>query len=297
MTTTTTGTSRPVAAIVPAIQTFEGEGFPVNRAFPRPGLDQVDPFLLLDEMPARDIEPGAAKGAPDHPHRGFETVTYVLNGEFEHADSAGNRGVIRPGGVQWMTAGAGVVHSEMPSGRLQREGGRLHGFQLWVNLPADKKMFRPRYQAVDASDIPVVQRDGATVRVISGALDGTSGAASTHIPVTYVRATIEPGASLDVPVPASHNAAVYVFDGSGRFGPEARGAEAPSLVLFVPTEGALHLEAGDDGLDALVLTGEPLREPVARYGPFVMNTRDELVEAIEDFQAGRMGEIVPEGHA
>lgn len=288
---------RPVAAVIPAIQTYEGEGFLVNRPFPRPGLEQVDPFLLLDEMPARDVPPGAARGAPDHPHRGFETVTYMLEGEFEHADSVGNRGVIRAGGVQWMTAGAGVVHSEMPSARLQEEGGRLHGFQLWVNLPAAHKMTRPRYQAVAATEIPRVEREGAVVRVIAGTFDDVTGAAQTRIPITYLHVSLDADTRLHVPVPDDHTAGVYLFAGGGRFGADSRTAEAASLVLFAPTTGELLLAAGDDGLDALVLAGQPIREPLARYGPFVMNTREELTKAFADYEAGRMGAIAPEGSA
>jgi redox-sensitive bicupin YhaK (pirin superfamily) len=238
-------------------------------------------------MEPRTLAPGEAVGAPDHPHRGFETVTYLLEGEFEHRDSQGNAGTLTPGDVQWMTAGAGIVHSEMPSTRLQTEGGTLHGFQLWVNLPAADKMARPRYQAITASEIPVVEGDGWQARVISGSLGGVDGVATTHTPVTYAHVTVEPGATAAFTFPEDHNVGAYVFRGADR-----------RFVAWRRESGAIVLTAGPDvPLDALVLAGRPLNEPVARYGPFVMNTRQQLVEAFEDFEAGRMGSIAAEGRA
>jgi quercetin 2,3-dioxygenase len=268
------------------IHTFEGAGFGVFRPFPHAGLDLLDPFLLLDEMEPSTLDPGEAKGAPDHPHRGFETVTYILEGEFEHLDSQGNRGRITPGDVQWMTAGAGIVHSEMPSTRLQTEGGRLHGFQLWVNLRAADKRITPRYQALRADEIPVARGDGWTARVISGTFAGTRGPAATHTPVTYAHVTLDAGRRATFDVPGDENVAAYVFRGGPR-----------RLVVWERTEGAVELIADDEPLEALVMAGRPLGEPVARYGPFVMNDRAQLVEAFEDYQAGRMGAIVAEGRA
>jgi len=286
--------SRKVAQVIPAIETLEGAGFVVRRPFPRPGLDQIDPFLLIDHMGPVDHAPGAAKGAPDHPHRGFETVSYILEGELEHKDSVGNHGVLGPGDVQWMTAGAGVVHSEMPSLRMQREGGRLHGFQIWVNLPRADKMVPPRYQEIAAQRIPRVEREGVVVRVIAGQALDTVGAVETHTPILYLHVTLDPGARVELDAAAELNAVVYVISGEGRFGPDRVEAEESDLVVF-HHDGARAALAADDTasgpLDVLVLAGRPLGEPLARYGPFVMNTRSELVEAVEDFQAGRMGRI------
>jgi redox-sensitive bicupin YhaK (pirin superfamily) len=277
-------TIRPVLAELEPIHTFEGAGFGVFRPFPQPGLDLLDPFLLLDEMEPRTLSPGEAKGAPDHPHRGFETVTYILDGEFEHRDSHGHHGRITPGDIQWMTAGAGIVHSEMPSERLQREGGNLHGFQLWVNLPAADKMITPRYQALGAAEIPVARGEGWTARVIAGSFAGVDGVADTHTPVVYAHVTIEAGRRATFDIPADHNVAAYVFGGAAR-----------RFVVWERREGSIELVAGDEPLEVLVLAGRPLNEPVARYGPFVMNDRRQLLEAFEDYQAGRMGTILAQG--
>ena len=202
---------------MPAVRTLEGAGFEVRRPFPRPGLDLLDPFLLLDEMGPVDLGPGEALGAPDHPHRGFETVTYVLAGAIEHADSVGNRGSIGPGDVQWMTAGAGVVHAEEPARAIRQLGGRLHGFQLWVNLPRAQKLVPPRYQDIPSIDIPEVRDDGVLARVIAGTFGGVTGPVESHSPVTYLHLTVEGGASVEVPAPPDHTALAYVFGGSGRF--------------------------------------------------------------------------------
>jgi quercetin 2,3-dioxygenase len=300
--TQTTAAVRPVSAIVDAIETLEGGGFLVHRPFPIAKLDMIDPFLLLDEMGPVDVEPGKAIGAPDHPHRGFETVTYMLEGEFEHRDSAGNHGVIHTGDVQWMTAGSGVVHSEMPGERLQREGGRSHGLQLWVNLPRAAKMTPPRYQDLRAGDIPAVERDGIAAKVIAGEALGVVGPANTHVPILYVHARIDAAAELELAVPPDSNAFAYVLSGSGEFGPGARDggrtASRGQLVAFGPAGDTVRIRgAASDlergGVDVVVLAGRPLREPVVRYGPFVMNTKAEIVEAFDDYQSGRMGQITP----
>jgi hypothetical protein len=282
---------RTVRHIVPAVRAIEGEGFLVHRPFPTRVLDHVDPFLLLDEMGPMTLGPGEAKGAPDHPHRGFETVTYLLSGSFEHEDSAGNKGSLRPGDVQWMTAGSGVVHSEMPSREVREHGGRLHGFQLWVNLPRDGKMIAPRYQEHGAATLPRVERDGVTVRVIAGEYGGARSPIETTSPITYLHVTLPPGRAIDVDAPRGHNAMAYVISGGGRFGAEKDEVSAHELVLFRDGEG-LRLEAsGDEPLDALVLVGQPLNEPVWRAGPFVMSTREELMQAFEDYQSGRFAQI------
>lgn len=283
--------TRVVTEVFPGIRTLEGAGFLVHRPFPTQRLAMLDPFLLLDEMGPSDLAPGEAKGAPDHPHRGFETVTYMLEGRLEHADSVGNRGSLGPGDVQWMTAGAGVVHSEMPSAGMTREGGRMHGFQLWVNLPAKSKMIAPRYQEIPADEIPVVSLDGGgSVRVIAGVFRDTTGAVETHSPVTYLHVTLSPGEATNLAVGESDNAGVYVFAGPGFLGSDARPVDAHELALLGPGS-MVSATAGQDGLECLVLSGAPLGEPVTRYGPFVMNTRAEIAQAVEDYQSGRMGVI------
>ena len=276
--------SRSVSHRSGAHAVLEGGGVPVHRAFPLPGLEQVDPFLLFDHMGPFEVAPGNVKGFPDHPHRGFETVTYMLEGEFDHADSAGNRGSIETGGAQWMTAGDGLVHSEMPGRRLVEEGGTLEGVQLWVNLPKSHKRVAPRYQDVAPTDIPTVDVSGGSVRVISGEAFGTRGPASTHSPILFLHVTLEPGASITIPAPREHTALVV----------RLRGNDADTLKLYAPDDDELELRAADDGLDALVLVAEPLREPVARAGPFVMNTREEILEAFDDYEAGRLGRIPAE---
>ena len=284
-----------MAQVVPATRTVEGGGFVVRRPFPTARLDMVDPFLLLDHMGPVDYGPGEAVGAPDHPHRGFETVTYQLEGEWEHEDSTGTSGRLRTGDVQWMTAGAGVVHSELPSARIREEGGRQHGIQLWVNLPRTDKMSPPRYQEIKADEIPVAEpAPGARVKVVAGDVFGVRGPVETHSPIVYLHVTLEPGAAIDLPIPDGERAMAYVIAGTGVFDGDASAVGEANLVLFATNEGAVRVAAPPDAtrpLDALVLAGAPLREPVARYGPFVMNTRDELVQAVDDYQSGAMGRI------
>jgi hypothetical protein len=275
-------TTRTVAATIESTRTLEGAGFPVRRPFPTPRLGQIDPFLLLDEMGPEDLEPGQAKGAPDHPHRGFETVTYMVDGAVEHEDSAGNAGRIGPGSVQWMTAGAGVIHSEMPAREMQTEGGRQHGFQLWVNLPAADKMMAPRYQEFLAKQIPQVREAGAVVRVIAGEYRGTAGPVETHSPVGYLHVTLDPAAEVHLAAPAEQTGLVYTFAGDGDGTLRVYADDGDEIVLR--NDGATTGEY-------LVLTGAPLREPIARYGPFVMNTREEIEQAISDYQSGRFGAI------
>src|SRR5215471_20051057 len=285
---------RTVARVVNSIETYEGAGFPVHRPFPTRTLGEVDPFLLLDRMGPYDASPGQARGAPDHPHRGFETVTYVLEGEMEHQDSAGNRGRLGPGDVQWMTAGAGVVHSEMPSRAFLDRGGRMHGFQLWVNLPRKDKMIAPRYQDVPSSRIPVVTTpDGsARVKVIAGEAVGARAVIDTRTPIFYLHVSLRPGARFTQPTPRTFNVFGYVLEGEGRFGPEGRAAGADQAILFDGDGDEVSFAAGAAPLEVLLIGGVPLREPVARYGPFVMNTTEEIQQAIEDFRAGRIGGLM-----
>lgn len=285
---------REPAGIVRARRTVEGGGFVVRRPFPTPELAQFDPFLLLDEMGPVVYAPGQAVGAPDHPHRGFETVTYLLDGEFEHEDSAGHRGKLTPGDIQWMTAGRGVVHSEMPSARLRRDGGRVHGFQLWVNLPGRDKMTAPRYQDVTADTLPVAtSADGkARVKVIAGEALGVSARVETRTPILYFDVTLEPGARVALPAPAGWNVAVYVFDGVVRVGPQHDAESGAFVILGGGDSVELTVASAANGpARALVLGGEPLNEPVARYGPFVMNTEAEIRQAIDDYRSGRFGDI------
>ncbi|HXC51471.1 MAG TPA: pirin family protein [Candidatus Limnocylindrales bacterium] len=280
---------RKVTSVVTAHRQREGAGFIVRRPFPGLALRHADPFLLLDEMGPVDYAPGKAVGAPDHPHRGFETVTYVLDGEMEHEDSAGHRGRIGAGDVQWMTAGRGIVHSEMPSRALRERGGRMHGFQLWVNLPARDKMMAPRYQEVPRSTIPeAATPDGrARVRVIAGEALGASAVIETRTPIMFLHWTFEPGSAAEAAVPADHAAYVYVFEGALRVGD--RIVNDGELALL--GEGDMVRMSADVAAQALLLSGAPLGEPVVQYGPFVMNTEREIAQAIEDYRAGRLGQI------
>ncbi len=275
-------TARTATATITAQRQLEGAGFEVRRPFPTAQLSFVDPFLLIDEMGPAEFEPGQGKGAPDHPHRGFETVTYMLSGATEHEDSAGNAGRIGPGAVQWMTAGSGVIHSEMPARELLADGGRMHGFQVWVNLPAADKMIAPRYQEFLASEIPVVEQEGATVRVLAGTHAGVRGPVETHSPVTYLHATLAPAAEVRVAVPADETAMVYTFAGDGDGTLRVYDGDGDEVVLT---------NQGAGPSEHLVLGGAPLHEPVARYGPFVMNTSDEIETAIRDYQSGQFGAI------
>jgi len=286
---------RTITRVITSHRQLEGGGFVVRRPFPTAGLDLVDPFLLLDEMGPIDYQPGQAVGAPDHPHRGFETVSYLLDGELEHEDSAGHSGRLGPGDVQWMTAGRGVVHSEMPSRRVQAEGGRVHGFQLWVNLPARDKMMPPRYQDVPTAAIPVARSaDGrATVRVIAGEALGVKAVIDTRTPILYQDWTLRPGASVDTEVPEGFTGLVYVFGGAAAVGPTGQPLSDGQMgVLGAGSRLRLAAAAEADGpARLLVIAGQPLGEPVARYGPFVMNTQAEILQAVRDYQAGRLGEI------
>ena len=284
-------THRHVTRVVPATRTVEGGGFTVHRPFPTAALDHLDPFLLLDEMGPVDLGPGEAVGAPDHPHRGFETVTYVLDGGVEHRDSAGHAGRIGPGDVQWMTAGAGVVHSEMPTDELLARGGRMHGFQLWVNLPRRDKMMAPRYQEIAAQNIPrATSADGLIdVTVIAGESLGARAAIDTRTPILYLHLRTAPGASLVQPVPAGWNAFAYLIDGTAEIAGRAVSARDAALL----GDGDQVLVENRSGAPAslLLLAGAPLREPVVQYGPFVMNTRQEILQAIHDYQTGAMGKL------
>lgn len=287
---------RSIAGIINSVETLEGAGFLVRRPFPKSSFSEFDPFLLLDELGPIDLKPGQAKGAPDHPHRGFETVSYVLEGRLEHKDSEGHAGLLNSGDVQWMTAGAGVVHSEMPESEFTRTGGRLHGIQLWVNLPQRDKMIAPRYQEIPAAQIPVAQTDDGSVmvRVIAGGALGAKAAIETRTPIIYLHFTLQPGATIVQPVPKEYNAFAYVLDGSGLFGTEQEQGEDGQMVIFAQDGDEVTIANSTDAkrpLDFLLIAGVPLNEPVVRYGPFVMNTEAEIIQAINDYRNGRMGRI------
>ena len=287
--------SRSVASVVPGIHAREGAGFEVRRPFPTERLDHLDPFLLLDEMGPADVGPGEARGAPDHPHRGFETVTYLLSGAMMHQDSQGNSGRLGPGDVQWMTAGAGVVHSEMPAPEFLRSGGRMHGFQLWVNLPRRDKMIAPRYQDMPAARIPVVRTpDGVTARVIAGEALGARAVVETRTPILYVHCTLAPGARTALALPDGFNGFAYVFAGECAVGREEQKIRSGEMAILSHDASSVSLAvpaAAATAAELLLIAGLPIREPVVRYGPFVMNSREEISQAVRDYQNGRMGAI------
>ncbi|GIG56590.1 hypothetical protein Lfu02_09620 [Longispora fulva] len=294
-----TDRDRPVVSVTTAPKGYEGEGFPVRRAFAGVDLADLDPFIHMDQMGEVDYGPGEPKGTPWHPHRGFETVTYMIDGEMAHSDSNGGGGLIGGGDTQWMTAGAGILHIETPPEHLVVSGGLFHGVQLWVNLPKSNKMAAPRYQDITGNKVALLTSPdgGALIRVIAGELAGHAGPGSTHTPITLVHATIAPGASVTLPWRADFNALAYALGGAGTVGTERRPIAMGQLAVF-GAGGALTVAAnpGDTPLDVFVLGGQPIREPVAAYGPFVMNTRNELIQAFEDFKAGRLGTI-PAEHA
>jgi len=285
---------RPVRSVSTAPSGYEGEGFPVRRAFAGVDLADLDPFVHMDQMGEVDYAPGEPKGTSWHPHRGFETVTYIIDGVFEHQDSNGGGGVITNGDTQWMTAGRGILHIERPPEQLVVSGGLFHGLQLWVNLPARDKVAPPRYQDIRASSVALLSSPdgGALVRLIAGDLGGNKGPGSTYTPISIVHATVAPGARLDLPWPRDFNALVYVLAGSGTVGPELRPVRSGQLAVLGRGDTIrVGAAAGASSLDVYAIGGRPIREPVAHYGPFVMNTRDELIQAFEDFQAGRLGTV------
>ncbi len=296
---------RPVLSITTAPRGFEGEGFPVKRALAGADLRELDPFIMMDEMGEVDYGPGEPKGTSWHPHRGFETVTYIIDGTFEHEDSYGGGGTITNGATQWMTAGSGILHIEKPPESLVVSGGLFHGLQLWVNLPKSDKSAAPRYQDLKPSQVALVSTPdgGALVRVIAGEVAGHVGPGSTHTPIAMIHATITPGAALELPWRPDFNALVYVMGGSGLVGPKRTAISSGQLAVL--GAGEIVTVAADSrqdqrhasGLEVVILGGTPLREPVAWYGPFVMNTRAELAQAVADYQAGRLGEPTPHAGA
>jgi hypothetical protein len=294
-------TERPVRSITTGPRGYEGEGFPVVRAFAGVSAAALDPFVHMDQMGEVDYQPGEPRGTDWHPHRGFETVTYMIDGKFEHQDSHGGGGLISDGATQWMTAGSGILHIETPPAELVESGGLFHGIQLWVNLPKKDKFAAPRYQAIEGEDAELLASDdgGALVRIIAGVIDGHRGLGATHTPITLAHATIENGARLNIPWQRDFNALLYVLSGSGYVGPVRHPIRQGQLAVLGPgdriTVGAEQTQDSSrtTAIDVLLLGGQPIREPVFHYGPFVMNTRAELVEALEDYQRGKFGNIPP----
>ena len=293
--------ARLVKSITTAPQGFEGEGFPVRRAFAGVELSELDPFIHLDQMGEVEYAPGEPKGTPWHPHRGFETVTYIIDGIFDHQDNHGGGGTITNGDTQWMTAGAGILHIETPPESLVMSGGLFHGFQLWVNLPAAKKWAPPAYQDLRASEVKLLASHdgGALLRVIAGEVSGHQGPGRTQTPISLIHATISPGAELRLPWNPEYNALVYTLSGKGFMGNEKRPVHMGQLTVFedgdvIVIRAADVQESRSPYLDVFILGGEPIRESVAWMGPFVMNTKREVLQAFEDFQKGLLGTVPPD---
>ncbi|TFV57595.1 pirin family protein [Mycobacterium sp. PS03-16] len=297
-------TERPVRSITTGPRGYEGEGFPVVRAFAGVSAADLDPFIHMDQMGEVEYEPGEPRGTDWHPHRGFETVTYMIDGRFAHQDSHGGGGLITDGATQWMTAGSGILHIETPPAELVESGGVFHGIQLWVNLPRKDKFATPRYQAIEGGEVKLLASSdgGALVRIIAGDVesrDGTAhGPGATHTPITMAHATVQPGARLDLPWNRDFNALVYVLSGRGAVGPLGHPIQQGQLAVLGPGDRiAVTADSAQDSnrpaLEVLLLGGRPIREPVFHYGPFVMNSKSELIQAVEDFQAGKFGTIPP----
>ena len=297
-----TAAARPVVSVTTAPAGFEGEGFPVRRAFAGVDSAHLDPFIHMDQMGEVEYAPGEPKGTPWHPHRGFETVTYMIDGTFQHQDSIGGGGLISDGDTQWMTAGGGILHIEAPPEDLVASGGLFHGIQLWVNLPRADKMIAPRYQDIGAGHVALLSSadGGALVRLIAGDVGGHAGPGSTHSPITLAHATVSPGASMTLPWRSDFNALVYVLAGKGTVGTDRRPVRTGQLAVFgagdsVTVAADQAQDSKAPSLEVLLLGGRPIGEPVYAYGPFVMNTKEEVAQAFEDYQAGRLG-TVPADH-
>ncbi len=294
-------TERPVLHVSTAPAGLEGEGFPVRRTMAGIDYQNLDPFIMMDHMGEVDYQAGEPKGTHWHPHRGFETVTYLVEGQFIHQDSHGGGGVITEGGTQWMTAGSGLLHIETPPEKLVEDGGLFHGFQLWVNLPAKDKFSTPAYQGLGPKDMLLLASPdgGSLIRVIAGEVDGHTGPGATHTPITVLHASVNPGGRLSLPWQRSYNALIYVMAGSGTVGAEQRPIHAGQLAVLgsgdrITAAADAQQDSRTSSMEIIVLGGEPIREPMVQYGPFVMNTREQLVQTMEDYQAGRLGVVPPD---
>ena len=295
-----TDTERPVRSVTTGPRGYEGEGFPVVRAFAGVSAADLDPFVHMDQMGEVEYSPGEPRGTDWHPHRGFETVTYMIDGRFAHQDSHGGGGLIADGATQWMTAGAGILHIETPPAELVESGGVFHGIQLWVNLPRKDKFAEPRYQSIEGPAVRLLSSadGGALVRIIAGDVDGWVGPGATHTPITLAHSSIEPGAQLNLAWPREYNALVYVLSGRGTVGPIGHPIQQGQLAVLGPGDRiTVAADASQDSnrgaLEVLLLGGKPIREPVFHYGPFVMNSKSEVIQALDDFNAGRFGTIPP----
>ena len=295
-------TERPVRSVTTGPRGYEGEGFPVVRAFAGVPTAELDPFVHMDQMGEVEYLPGEPRGTDWHPHRGFETVTYMIDGVFAHQDSHGGGGLITDGATQWMTAGSGILHIETPPAELVESGGVFHGIQLWVNLPKADKFAAPNYQSIEADAVRLVSSPdgGALVRLIAGSVDGQAGPGATHTPITLAHATIQPGARLNLPWNRDFNALVYLLSGRGTVGPVQHPIQQGQLAVLGPGDritvaAADGQDANRPALEVLLLGGKPIREPVFQYGPFVMNSKAEVIEAMEDFNAGRFGAVPANG--
>lgn len=296
-----TTTARPALVVSTAPSGLEGEGFPVRRAFHGIDYKHLDPFIMMDQMGEVEYGAGEPKGTPWHPHRGFETVTYLIDGTFVHHDSTGGGGVLNGGDTQWMTAGGGILHIEAPPEELVVSGGLFHGLQLWVNLPAAQKMIAPRYQDIGGGQVKLLTTPdgGALLRVIAGDVGGHGGPGVTQTPITMIHATVSPGAEIALPWRSDFNGLVYALAGRGTAGPEKRPFRTGQSVVYgdgdsITLGAAVSQESRNPDLEVVILGGQPIREPMAQYGPFVMNSRAELAQAFEDFRAGRLGRIPAE---
>ncbi|MBC8043228.1 MAG: pirin family protein [Rhizobacter sp.] len=283
--------TRTVKHIAKSSHERVGFNFTVRRPLPSAGLKQIDPFLMLDHFGPFYQKPNEQGGVSEHPHRGFETVTIMLEGQVEHRDSSGGHGTLKAGDVQWMTAGSGLIHSEMPPDEFRKTGGTVHGIQLWVNLPKRDKMTKPHYQDISAAQIPVVKsEDGkSVVRVIAGEAFGVKGAAETHTKVIALHLMLEPQSRTEIKVPADFSAFAYIMQGQADFENGGMAKESELALFENDGDGVAVKNAGEETLNMLLLAGEPIGEPVVSYGPFVMNSPEEIHQAIEDYQSGRMG--------
>ncbi|GAB4135256.1 MAG: pirin family protein [Bacteroidia bacterium] len=271
--------------IIPATKEQVAPGFHIRRALPLYYYHSIGPFLLLDQMGPRTLAPGEGQGIPPHPHRGFETITYMIEGKVEHHDSLGNKGVVGPGEVQWMTAASGIIHAEYIAPDFKEKGGKLHGFQIWVNLPAKDKMIRPSYQQFGKEEFPAVHRNDAEIRVIAGTYENITGPVKTRTPLSVYHVFLKAGGMVDLSFQESFETGIYIADGSVNI---ENNTHQNGMMVFMEKDKKVLIQATEDA-HLLVLSGEPIREPVATFGPFVMNTQDEIREAILDYQSGKFG--------